>query len=257
MWALFILMVTTTYARILSESKYSLRVYNGVDADTAKYPFVVALKPEMDPDHLVPRLCTGALITETWVLSAADCLTDSVKYVQYGNLSIPLGNTEDKSSVVKMIRHPRYFPASYVNNIGLVQVKAVPMAKYGGLSAVDYVTMLGHPVEYAGFGMTFVAKRKTKNKKKTLLNDMQRPLQIGEGAVKSCSEPFSKSFICLSSKCSLKQHILHGDSGAPLFCGGKIIAIACTFLLDQYEQIFTPISPYLTWIYQVVNTQGE
>ncbi|CAB3256160.1 unnamed protein product [Arctia plantaginis] len=238
----------TTHLPKFTDSKIGLRVYQGLDDITSKYPYVVSIQPL--------RSCTGSLLTANWVLTAAHCCIETAKLIQYGNMSTPLSLSDSTSKVLKRIRHPRYISGKFAPlDIGLMFVSPVAMNKYASISAVDYLTLTGVPVEYAGYGLTFLPKKKTKHVVQKILNSLRSPLQIGEVVISPCTCWF-KGFICASPKCSITQLTTPGDSGGPLFMEHKIVGLVTGALDDNFEctdRFFTPISTHLSWINSVIN----
>lgn len=241
---------------VLSMENKVLRVYNGDDDLASKYPYVVCLMFRFTNI----RLCSGTLVTSNWVLTAGHCLQKDLKFIQYGNMSLTLNHTDTKREVLKMLPHPRHILYEATNDVGLLQVDPIPMDEYGSLSAVDYATLMGLHVEYAGYGSTFIPKRNIQNKRIRYLQDLSRPLRLGEGVITSC-EPVAKKFICVSPKCIRRQSTLGGDSGGPLFFERKIVGIVCGGPLETYtansDRYFTPISSRLTWIMKVVSSTSD
>lgn len=246
---LFIVIITAQFTKCTTASEFRLRVYQGIDDVTSKYPYVVQIQPM--------RMCTGSLITANWVLTAAHCCLETAKMIQYGNMSIPLNQTDSKSRVLKRIRHPRYIKGIYAPyDIGLLFVSPVTMNKYGSVSAVDYLTLTGVAIEYAGYGLTFLPKKKTKHLLLKLLHfQLRSSLQIGKAVVTPCPYLF-KGFICVSPKCSITQLTAPGDSGGPLLMEHKIVGVVSSAINDNFEstdRFFTPISSHFSWINSVMS----
>nr|XP_053611636.1 mast cell protease 4-like isoform X2 [Plodia interpunctella]XP_053611637.1 mast cell protease 4-like isoform X2 [Plodia interpunctella] len=243
------------------------RVVEGRSARHDEYPFVVSIIAIMNlpilPFHthlpVFLRGCTGSLITKQFVITAAHCLQETMQYVRCGNMSVALNETTCKSKIVKQFVHPAY--ARGDNDIGLLQIEPLIVQYYGKIKAVDYKTLLGRAVRYAGYGiMDF---RFDMN---DILKLQIKPLQIGEGVIYDTSKK-DESFLStdpllvIAPKCSRKQqHPYLGDSGGPLFVGAQIAGVLCCGINLQNKNHrplvtgFTPVSPYLEWITRTINT---
>ncbi|XP_075984001.1 serine protease SP24D-like [Anticarsia gemmatalis] len=241
-----------------------LRVIAGIDDIHSKYSYVVAWKMAVVFER---KICTGSVIKPNWVLSGAHCCPDCAKivthlYMQWGDMSLSLSDTDTKSVVLKIINHPNY--SNFRNDIALVYVKTITMHHYGTLSAIDFRALIGFAVEYAGYGMTYNPfDRKVKDKKKKNELDVTRPLQIGEASITSCRGwDRNDEVLCLQPKCSSKQMISLGDSGGPMFLGNKIIGVAESIgaigkYLASNVFIYTPVSPYISWIQKTIDTHSD
>lgn len=253
MHLLLTVLITTHFTKCTTVLKNGLRVYQGIDDDTSKYPYVVQIQPL--------RLCTGSLLTANWVITAAHCCVKQAELIQYGNTSIPLDQSNSTSKVLKMVPHPRYREGIFAPiDIGLMFVSPVAMNKYARLSAVDYVTLTGVAVEYAGHGLTFLPKKRTKNLAQKYRNfQLKSAVKIGEAVVSPC--PFkAKGFICISPKCSIRQLTTPGDSGGPLMVESKIVGLVSSANRDDYQstdRFFTPISTHFSWINSVMSSKSE
>lgn len=222
------------------------RIYKGIDDTEGKYPYVVALVDAY-------RHCTGTLISPNWVLTAAHCLFSATQ-VQFGNMSLHPSKAKTRLILNSVVPPSRRFST---NDIGLLRVRTISMKEFAPLSAVDYKAMVGHSVHYAGFGITHLKGDKDN---RTSTDDDARPLQVGDGVITQCEFDGMLytlgPFVCVSPRCSNKrQDTLPGDSGGPLFLDGKVVAVlhggpAAALAVSYY----TPVSPYLQWIYDVMNT---
>lgn len=222
---------------------HTRRIYQGVEDRKNEYPFVVALLRVFKV-----RICSGTAIHQRWVLTTAHCR--QAIYVQYGDMTIPRLNITKLSTIIKYLVHPNfqeyhYFPkhVRVYNDLGLLWVEKLPLT-YMPLSGLDYGTIRGIPVTYVGVGVS--------NRSEMLSYDNTEIRQIGQGVVSSCKDVVKHLFtfpkLCVSSRCKVKQSALPGDSGGPLILDKKIVGITIAILYDLRITVFTPVSPYLTWI---------
>ncbi|PZC86159.1 hypothetical protein B5X24_HaOG200523 [Helicoverpa armigera] len=235
-----------------------LRIHHAQDAETAAYPFIAMLITIPEPKTSFLRHCTSSIITKNYALTAAHCLTirsTSPLYVWHGSHAVSPLETESYTAVTEYFPHPTSRgplaegPSfrTFLNDVGLVRFNDVTLPRYGILSAVDYLTMIGLPVKYVGGGRTSKPD-----------DDNKRALQVGEGAILSCPSEFKKTssiIICVVPKCvSSLSPVAQGDSGGPLLENGKIIGVVATSISHNSSNVCTPISPYLDWIYSILNS---
>lgn len=237
-------------------TKEIARIYKGYTDFDNKYPFVVALERKHGGSYV--RYCTGSLIRENWVITAAHCLKRSDITVTYGNRLTRI--IFKVKSVLKVI-HPDHI-AKYnqknwtiLNDIGLIKVERIPGAKLGTISAEDYRRFLDLPVLFAGFGLTWLSATSSEeqDKRKILYYN---PLMIGEGVTIKCDNKNSTwhPSICVGVGWN-GSSARYGDSGGPLLHKGTIIGISSGLRIKQsgdHQMVFVPIGLYVDWIRNVI-----
>lgn len=241
-----------------------LRIHGGRNIENDEYTFVVVLAQINTVYSWSQRLCTGAMLTERWGLTAAHCsLIHHNYYVWYGKFNLPPTATQLMTKVLKLVIHPSFRCLTLndgrkdllvENDVGLFHVDKLVLKSVGVLLATDYTSLTGLPVKYVGGGMTRYQMK---------LDDTFRPLQVGEAIIISCDEELrsiSKYILCLAPKCSNKlQRTWYGDSGGPLISDGKIIGV-CSYGVESdviARMAYVPVSPYLDWISTVINTTSD
>lgn len=246
-------------------SNVLLRVKSGRNAKDGEFPFVVSFfysvlvtcrtKPKPDEIKAI-RFCTGSIITQTWILSAAHCVADetlrSFRVWHTNFTASPIG-TKNLRSVRKIFIHPAFIDNDFVtqSDLSLILVDRLDVDVLGRLSAVDHLTMIGLPVTYVGSGVTDDPE-----------DDDIRPLQVGEGGIVSCSrrDGFSKYVICVTQRCdNRRQRPWVGDSGGPLLYAGRIIGVTSFGSTDPTggKDAFAAVSPQLDWIRTVLESEAQ
>lgn len=244
MYRFIIILCFLTLSESASEAN-NLRVLGGSDTSEGDYPFVVILLLKILSYYF--RVCTASIISKKFVLSAGHCFERApakLTFIWRGNFTKePV--KDELVGIRKIIRHPRFFISrerglDTANDICLLHVEDMDGAHYGRLLAVDHLTMVGLAVKYVGGGATAQP-----------VGDSLRPLQVGEGAIKSCDKDDGKQIqaICVIPKCSEAEHSpWHGDSGGPLVFEGKIVGVASYARRYLPRAVFSPVSSYIDWI---------
>lgn len=245
---------------IVSEcnSKQVERIYRGYPDVDNEYPFVVALERKVNNSNV--RHCTGNLIKENWVVTAAHCLRKPNITITYGDRST---RTIAEVRTVLKVTHPQHFaiynPQNWtiINDIGLIKVENIHVEKLATLTSTDYRHFIDLPVLYAGFGVTWLEKNLTsteeQERKRTLYHS---PLLIGEGLTIKCDKR-SKWHPSICVGIGLHgSSARFGDSGGPLLYNGTVIGVSSGIRVKRPgddQMIFVPVGLYIDWIHDVIN----
>lgn len=201
------------------------------------------------------RICTGSLVTERWVLTAAHCMEEgSAKVIRHCNTTNSSSDTTLRK-VLKEIPHPAYrirmiHTFNRINDIGMLLIEPT-LVETSRLAAEDAKSLMGRQVMLVGFdcprstwtiqkldGIIYNYKRDTRHPAITCYPEIH--------VVPKCGEKW--------------QPVCPGDSGGPLIYNDGIIGVASiknfNKVNETWRQVsgFTPVSPYLSWIYNITHS---
>ncbi|KAF9422340.1 hypothetical protein HW555_001930 [Spodoptera exigua] len=269
----------------------ALRIIGGSYVDVEELPYVARLRHfvviDAEDQHTEEdeNLCSCAILTPLWTLTAAHCFIEFDVYVQkvqkYKQLGIPYsisaghkvsyGPLENNTkSVIQYFQHPAYAHNQFMltNDIALVKTRPIFLNIYGFLSAVDYKIVVGHRAIVAGYGSRYIPGPvgNTMN----FSHSPEMPLMKLEVVVVNCHDNSRvKPSMCIARRCGRPSHLCVGDSGGPLIHPSGIIGINSMGPKDLQNfcvlksklpvfdvGIMTPVSPFIDWISRIIETQA-
>lgn len=93
------------------------RIVGGESAGSATWSWVVSIVANDG------NLCGGSIISDSWILTAAHCVTGYLpSQISVHPGSILLGSGTQRVTVSQMIIHPSYVAANYENDIALLRI---------------------------------------------------------------------------------------------------------------------------------------
>jgi V8-like Glu-specific endopeptidase len=194
-------------------------IYGGYAPDEYKHDSVVALHKIAGNSLYQDPFCTGTLITEDVVLTAAHCVSDGYSTNSPQSLAIYVGNNpsvdlmSNYHLVSEVVAHSEYNASDISNDIALIRLQTpiygatttAPLPPSQGFVTSD----MGKPVNFAGFG--YDENRDAGVKQQVDLN------LGGFGcAVYGCTS-YTDPYTTISYAQTMGQGPCSGDSGGPMF----------------------------------------
>ncbi|XP_059612076.1 trypsin 5G1-like [Phlebotomus argentipes] len=241
----FILILSCIFTVALSERKLIFKnrpplvqpyVIDGLPTELGQFPYVVAVKSDNN-------LCSGVIIGEYWVLTAAHCKTSSA-YIVAGSIDTAIGG--QMYQIKEFITHPKYKQLSFDIAIIVLKKRLTFSKLINKLPLNQSVIKDKLNVDLAGFGKSkhdedeygklFHAKLTTVDQK-----TCESVLRVNNDQM--CAIGIT------GIPCS-------GDSGSPLVYNNSLIGIliygASTVCHDNYPDAYERISSHYEWINSVI-----
>ena len=242
------------------------RVVGGQPVYPGQFPFLVGLV--YPPSNGV--LCTGSLIRNTWVLTAAHCITSAppATVMISDALQGADGPTHQVTEipVKRIIVHPQWNPTTFVNDIALIELTGdatqfPPLVDGMPEYAVSTIALAATPssaisgigsVTIAGFGRTNATPSPS-------VANWAGP--IPTFPTSTCSATFAPPAINPQTQLCYGTYpnVCNGDSGGPVF-GGSSGSFSqygiVSFGKDPCgtkQEVATYVPGFVTWINQQIN----
>ena len=238
------------------------KILGGVQAAPGAWPWIAALLSADDPSVFYAQFCSGVLIDQSWVLTAAHCVQGmSATKIQVAVGAYDLTKFTGSRTPVKSIRiHPQFSSTSLYNDIALVELgvpSAIqPIALFSGES-VDKTppSLLGKLVTVLGWGLADTA---TSWYYPAILRQVSLPVVADSSCNDIYSNPVLPSQFCAGYYEG--KDACEGDSGGPavvqvdgqwVHAGIVSAGVSCQEYFGWYGK-YTRTSAQLSFIRQYV-----
>ncbi len=193
------------------------KILGGVQAAPGAWPWIAALLSADDPSVFYAQFCSGVLIDQSWVLTAAHCVQGmSATKIQVAVGAYDLTRFTGGRTPVKSIRiHPQYSSTSLYNDIALVELgvpsPVTPIALFSGESGDNTPpSLLGKLVTVLGWGL---ADSATSWYYPAILRQVSLPVVADSSCNDIYSNPVLPSQFCAGYYEG--KDACEGDSGGP------------------------------------------
>ncbi|CAH1113661.1 unnamed protein product [Psylliodes chrysocephalus] len=224
-----------------------LKIWGGNDTDISAHPWTVSLQ------NWNNSFCGGSLISSTWVLTAADCVSGINLNVT--ELTIRAGSSQPDQNgqlveVSNILVNPKYNSVNMENDIALLQLKSpvtVESAKVASLPKAGEELDEGTAVNVVGWGVE-------KNSTGASILQLVELLVINRNA---CADQYTGTSVevpdtkfCARGK---DQDVCMGDFGGPVAVDNVVYGVISPGLGCEadYPAVFTKVSKYTSWINEV------
>lgn len=232
------------------------QIIGGGPSDITAHPWQVII-------NAANSLCSGSLLTSTWVVTAAHCL-DSLgpQQVQVwaGMSSLKQRTTANSLPVAEVIVHPQWSASDYTNDIALIRLAGpwTPAPERQAISLPTSVDAANWPV--AGTG-AFISGWGTEAFKGSSPDQVKRAdVQIVASPGAPCGsygDQFNPSLQLCAGQLDGSVDTCQGDSGGPLVVteAGRPLLAGVTSIgndcgLPDFPGLYTRVTSFIPWIQQ-------
>lgn len=236
---------------------------NAFASDNLKYVHIAEYPYHVSIENYGSHICSGALIHESWVITAASC----VSLVESWNLSVRTSTSVvssggNKLGVYSILIHPHFNRFMLASDIALIKL-SVPV-QFG--RKVQPIELPKQEDELKDGTMCFVTgwRQIERGPEESQLTAIEVPLVNHKicTSLMPCYEPMLRDMLCVGNM-TPEVETCQGDQGAPLMSDQTLIGVLSYGLgckTMEHPGIYTRVSSYLAWISEntgIHYTQGN
>jgi secreted trypsin-like serine protease len=209
--------LTQTSAKESTESTVSSKILGGVESKSGDWPWVVALLDSNESDIYQAQYCSGVLIGESWILTAAHCVLDRTA----GSIDVAIGAfdlstfTGSRSTISTIQVHPQY-NSDFQYDIALLRLSVPSSQPKIALFAGDSVESV--PPSLLGEMTTAIGWGHADDGSSWYYPEKLRQVNLPVVNNSLCNDAYSTSLIA-SQMCAgyyEGKDVCNGDSGGPI-----------------------------------------
>lgn len=212
----FILDANILAQELITEKKASSKIIGGTEASKDSWPWIAGILKSGESSNYYAQFCGGSVIDKNWVITAAHCIKEGhTPEMLPSEIEVLVGahdlnsNEGKRIKVKRIILHPDYNPATYNNDLALLELEApvtvetLPLYEDGGDLAGIMATAIGWGYTKPDDSSSAASKRQ----------QVSIPIVTNDTCNAAYYEEITGTMMCAGSA---GKDTCQGDSGGPL-----------------------------------------